>query len=94
MYNSNGCAPVSNYPYIRNIMTLEDTIEAYLSARKNKRKSPDQVEFELHWERNCVKLCEDVNQRQVCPTAYTFVVDNPKPREVFASDMETRISHH
>lgn len=75
-------------------MRLEDVIEAYFSARKNKRKSPDQVEFELHWERNCVSLCDDVNNRCVRPTAYTFVVDYPKPREVFASDMSTRILHH
>lgn len=75
-------------------MTIVDIIEAYFSARKNKRKSPDQVEFELHWEANCVKLCEDVNERRVRPTAYTFVVDYPRPREVFASDMSTRILHH
>lgn len=75
-------------------MKLEDILEEYFSARSNKRKSPDQVEFELHWEANCVKLCEDVNNRQVRPTAYTFVVDHPKPREVFASDMSTRVLHH
>lgn len=75
-------------------MKLDDILEAYFSARSNKRKSPDQVEFELHWEANCVKLCEDVSNRQVCPTAYTFVVDHPKPREVFASDMSTRVLHH
>lgn len=75
-------------------MKLEDIIEAYMVARKNKRKSPDQVEFELHWELNCVMLCEAVNNRCYQPTAYTFVADHPKPREVFASDMSTRILHH
>lgn len=75
-------------------MKLEDIVEAYFSARKNKRRSPDQAEFELHWEMNCLKLCDDVNNRHVRPTAYTFVVDYPKPREVFASDMATRILHH
>jgi len=75
-------------------MKIEDIITAYFLARKNKRKSPDQVEFELHWEMNCKRLCDDVNNRCVRPTAYTFVVNHPKPREIFASDMYIRILHH
>lgn len=76
------------------MLKLEDIFTAYFSARKNKRKSPDQVEFELHWERNCVSLYNDICDLCVKPTAYTFVTDYPKPREVFASDMATRILHH
>ena len=63
-------------------------------ARRNKRRSPDQVEFELHWEANCIALYDDIVTHSVRPTAYTFVTDYPKPREVFASDMATRILHH
>lgn len=29
-------------------MRLEDIIEVYFDMRKNKRKSPDQAEFEMH----------------------------------------------
>ena len=76
------------------MITLEDIIEAYMSARRNKRRSPDQVEFELHWERDCVDLYERIVNRNVRPTAYTFITDYPRPREVFASDMSTRILHH
>jgi len=76
------------------MVELQSIIDAYLLARQNKRKSPDQVEFELHWQRNCVKLCDEVNNRKVRPTAYTFVADHPRPREVFASDMSTRVLHH
>lgn len=63
-------------------------------ARSNKRRSPDSVEFELHWEMRCAQLYEDIVNHEVRPTAYTFVVTHPKPREVFASDMSTRILHH
>lgn len=73
---------------------LSDIIESYLITRKNKRKSPDQVAFELHWEMGCVKLCDDVNNRAVRPTAYTFVTKRPRPREIFASCFEVRILHH
>lgn len=76
------------------MIELTDIIEAYFSARKNKRRSSDQVEFELHWEKNCVALYNSIVNRNFQPTAYTFVVDHPKPREVFASDMSTRILHH
>lgn len=76
------------------MIKLEDIIDAYFSARSNKRRSPDQVEFELHWERNCVRIYEDIINRCFRPTAYTFVVDRPRPREVFASDLSTRILHH
>lgn len=76
------------------MVELEDIIEAYYDCRKNKRKSADQVEFELHWEMNCVKLWNDVNNFTVKPSAYTFVTKHPRPREVFASDFATRILHH
>lgn len=73
---------------------LQDVIDAYLNARRNKRRSNDQAEFEMHWEANCYKLYLDIVNRCVQPAAYTFVVNYPKPREIFASDMSTRILHH
>lgn len=76
------------------MIQLQDIISAYLVARQNKRRSPDQVEFEIHWQRNCLKLYDDIVRRQLRPTAYTFVASHPRPREVFASDMSTRILHH
>ncbi len=76
------------------MLQLDDLIEAYMTARSNKRRSADQVEFELHWESRLWQLYQRIVSRSVQPTAYTFVVEHPKPREVFASDMETRILHH
>lgn len=76
------------------MITIEDIIEAYKTARKNKRRSRDQVEFELHWEARCMALYEAIVSHQLRPTAYTFIVNKPRPREVFASDMDTRVLHH
>ena len=75
-------------------MLLQDIIASYKLARKGSVKSPDQVEYELHWEGNCIKLCEAINSRTYQPTAYSFIVTYPKPREIFASDFSTRVLHH
>ncbi len=72
----------------------EDFISAYMRSRSNKRKSADQAEFELHWERNLLRLARDVGNRASRPSAYMFIAMHPKPREVFASDMGSRILHH
>lgn len=94
MTNSYNCVPVSNYSINRKMIQLEDLIEAYFVARSNKRKSPDAVEFELHWESNIVALYNDIVSGTFQPTAYSFIAKTPKPREVFASDFKTRILHH
>lgn len=76
------------------MIRLTDIIEAYYVTRQNKRRSADQVEFELHWQSGCVQLYRDIVDRCFQPKAYMFVVKRPKVREVFASDMQTRILHH
>ena len=76
------------------MIEIEDLIHAYMVARGNKKHSPDQVEFELHWHSKLLRLYHQVLSRSVRPTAYTFICKTPKPREVFASDMSTRILHH
>ena len=75
-------------------MLLQDIIASYRLARQGSVKSPDQVEYELHLEGNCIKLCEAINSRTYQPTAYSFIVTYPKPREIFASDFSTRVLHH
>lgn len=96
MYNTYQALPVSNFVKKRKILMIrfEDVITAYLTARKNKIKSPDQVEFELHWQQYCHEIWRDIEERRFRPTAYTFVTKKPRPREVFASDMKTRVLHH
>lgn len=76
------------------MIDIEDIIEAYKVARSNKKRSPDQVEFEMNWHMNCVRLYNDVVNHTLKPTAYTFVAKHPKPREVFAADMSIRVLHH
>lgn len=76
------------------MITFEDLYDAYLVTRRNKRRSADSVHFEIHWQRNLCQLYEDINNRNIRPTAYTFITTRPRPREVFACDMSMRIIHH
>ena len=64
MYNSYVVIPVSNYQRNR-MITIDNIVEAYMTARENKRRSADQVEFELHWEANCMALYDDIVNRCV-----------------------------
>lgn len=68
--------------------------QAYKIARQNKRRSADCVRFDLYAERNLARLARDIENRSLAPSAYTFVTMKPRPREVFACDMATRVLHH
>ena len=76
------------------MIQLKDFIQTYKSCRKNKRKSPRQVEFELHSERELLKMYKSIEDRYFQPTAYSFIVKEPKPREIVAAYMPTMILHH
>lgn len=76
------------------MVQMDQLIQAYFTTRRNKRRSADSVRFELHWYRNILRLKEAIDTRSVRPTAYTFVTTKPRPREVFACDMATRVIHH
>ena len=74
------------------LSTLLDTY--FIDTLPNKRRGEDSILFEMNLERNLTNLCNDINNRTLQPTAYTFVSKNPKPREVFACDMGSRICQH
>lgn len=75
-------------------MELETLIQDYFGNRANKRRSTDSVHFELHWERDLVRLLEDFNDRTLVPFIYAFVVGEPRPREVIACLMQMKILQH
>ena len=72
-------------------MELRSLINDYLGCRSNKRRSPDSVMFELHWERDLVRLNEDFEDRSLVPFLYAFVAPKPRPREVIACLMQGKI---
>lgn len=72
-------------------MVFETLIEDYLGCRANKRRSPDSVHFELHWERDLARLLEDFNGRTLVSFLYAFINPEPRPREVIACLMQMKI---
>lgn len=72
-------------------MELGSLINDYLGCRSNKRRSPDSVYFELHWERDLVRLQRDFEDRSLVPFIYAFVAPRPRPREVIACLMQGKI---
>lgn len=76
------------------MIDIDDIRKAFLSARSNKRRSADSVEYELHAERNIARLYDDIVNHSLESAAYTFVTMKPRPREVFACDMGMRIVYH
>lgn len=77
--------------YDKRNMVLETLIDDYLGCRANKRRSPDSARFELHWERDLVRLHEDFNNRSLVPFLYAFVNPVPRPREVIACLMQMKV---
>ena len=48
-------------------MEVDTIIEDYLGNRANKLRSIDSVHFELHWERDLMRLLDDINDRSLDP---------------------------
>lgn len=77
------------------MVRLEDLLTVYYRARGNKRRSRDSVRFETDFKAGLLRLWKSLNERSFSASSnYAFVVHSPKPREIFATCMETRIVHH
>ena len=72
-------------------MDTKTFIDDYLGCRSNKRRSPDSVIFELHWERDLKRLEKDFADRSLVPFLYAFISPRPRPREVIACLMQGKI---
>ena len=75
-------------------MEVDAIIKAYLGNRANKRRSIDSVHFELHWERDLMRLLDDINDRSLDPFLYSFIRNKPRPREVIAALMQMKIPQY
>jgi retron-type reverse transcriptase len=74
---------------------LTDLFKAYYDARRNKRNTVNQLQFELHYEQNIFQLYEDIRDRRyTISPSICFIVSKPVKREVFAADFRDRVVHH
>lgn len=77
------------------IFTMEKLYKAYIQCLRHKKDTVNALRFELKREKNLFLLLADLKSgkykisRHIC-----FVVTEPSPREIFASDFRDRIVHH
>jgi hypothetical protein len=68
---------------------------SYLTARKNKRNTHNQLAFELNQETNLHSLATSIFERKYKPKpCIAFIIDKPVMREIFAADFTDRVIHH
>ena len=72
-----------------------DLFKAYEDARKNKRNTNAQLDFEKDAEHNLIQLYEELRDQTYTPgKALCFLSTYPVLREVFASQFRDRVVHH
>jgi RNA-directed DNA polymerase len=77
------------------IFTLEKIYRAFEVCKRRKTKTANFLKFDLNRDQNLFELCEDLKtKRYIISRHICFVVQKPKPREVFAADFRDRIVHH
>ena len=76
-------------------IALADLFEAYADCRANKRSTMNALSFELDYEHELIKLCEEMNAGHYQPgRSIAFIVEKPVKREIFAADFRDRVVHH
>ncbi len=75
--------------------TFEDVLRAYKACRFGKSASIHQTTFETHLGKNILALHQEISTGTYQPSpTVCFVVERPKPREIFAAHFRDRIVHH
>lgn len=74
---------------------IYDLFQAYYDARKNKRNTINQLDFEVNLEENIINLYEELSSwnYEVWKSIY-FIQKYPVKREIFAWNFRDRIVHH
>lgn len=77
------------------VFTSKNVLKAYLDCRKTKRQTINALKYELDLENNLYNLKTALLNRAYRPgRSICFIVEFPKPREIFAADFGDRIAHH
>lgn len=77
------------------MILFDDIFLAYRDCRRRKSSTPDCIEFESNLSVNLYDLTSDLNSMTYeVSESTTFIVDKPKPREIFAGNFRDRIVHH
>ncbi|MCI1784932.1 MAG: RNA-directed DNA polymerase [Bacteroidales bacterium] len=74
---------------------MTDLFRAYFDARKHKRNTFSQLNFELDFEKNLVELYHEIiENRYEIGRSMCFISNGKVKREVFAANFRDRVVHH
>ena len=77
------------------MFSFDNIYKAYLSCRKNKQNTKNQLQFEVDLLDNLWSLESDLSSRKYeIGKSLCFLTTSPKLREVFAADFRDRVVHH
>ncbi len=73
---------------------FSDLLRAYRDCSRTKRNTASAFAFELNYERELIKLRDELRSQTYQPgRSICFVITRPKPREVWAAPFRDRIVH-
>jgi len=76
-------------------LTIREVMHAYECCRNQKRSAWTAIDFEANFSKNIMEIYYKVKECTWKPSGHMcFVVMNPKPREVWASNFADRVVHH
>tara|TARA_Y100000034_G_scaffold135590_2_gene208166 strand:- start:1589 stop:2884 length:1296 start_codon:yes stop_codon:yes gene_type:complete len=76
-------------------VSLKQLHDAWLKARKGKKPSVNQLQFDNNWSGNLLQLQQSINDCTWQPLPSTcFIALKPKAREIHAPDFSDRVVHH
>ncbi len=79
----------------KNIISLENLLEAWSEFVCGKRNRKDVQEFERNLMQNIIKLHRDLDSRVYKHSAYeAFNISDPKPRNIHKAAVRDRLLHH
>ena len=77
------------------IFSFENLLKSYYRCRKNKRYTFNAAKFEINFEKELLKLEQELKSYTYQPGGYIcFAITDPKLREVWATDFRDRVVHH
>lgn len=80
---------------LSNEYSFQDIFKAYMSCRQRKRNSSSAMAYETRFERRLDDLLNELNSGSYkIGRSEVFVVDKPKPREIWAAQFKDRVVHH
>ncbi len=86
--------PSKQYPNFDDFL-ISELWQAYIDARKGKRKTVDEHRFELNDLENIFLLRDSILRRHYQPSrGVTFIVHDPVIREIVAAPFRDRLVHH